>query len=375
MILKGGKVLNKNFIFEKEKDLYIKNGKITDAYECDEVIDVTELTVIPGLIDTHIHGYGGKNMVTNDVEELNFISEELLKQGITSFLATTTTLPKEDLIGSINTINKAMESGTDGAEILGIYMEGPYICMKYKGGMMPSAVREFSKDEFDSFVKAGKGNIKIITIAPDIEENFKHISDITDSGIIASIGHTDADGETVDKSIEQGISTATHLFNAMKGLHHREPGVVGAVLDSNITAELICDGYHVNQKAIRMVFKVLGKDRVIMISDAIPNAGMPEGEYIFEGRTVIIKDGTCKLLDGTINGNINSLFECMRRVVKFGIPLEDAVYCSSYTPAKRLGIESQKGSIEPGKDADLVVMDDYMNIKYVIKNGIIKYKA
>ena len=374
MLLKGGKVLNKDFIFE-EKDLCINDGKISDKSTTDEELDISGLMVIPGLIDTHIHGYGGKYAVTDEKEDLNFISKKLIEQGVTAFLPTTTTLPKEDLIHAIEVINSAIDDGTDGADILGIYLEGPYICMKYKGGMMPSAVREFDKDEFDSFVEAGKGNIKIITIAPDIEENFKHIKHITDKGIIASIGHTDATADIVDKSIEAGMTTATHLFNAMKGLHHREPGVVGAVLDSHITAELICDGHHVNQKAIRMVYKVLGKERLIMVSDAIPNAGMPDGEYIFEGRTVVIADGMCKLLDGTLNGNINSLFECLRRTVKFGVPLEDAVYCSSYTPAKRLGIENKKGSIDIGKDADLVVIDNDMNIKYVLKDGVIKYKA
>lgn len=374
MLLKGGKILNKDFIFE-EKDLCIDNGIIAEESTTDDVLDISGLKVIPGLIDTHIHGYGGKYAVTDEKEDLNFISKKLVEQGVTAFLPTTTTLPKKDLIRSIEVLNSAIEDGTEGADILGIYMEGPYICMKYKGGMMPSAVREFDKDEFDCFVKAGKGNIKIMTIAPDIEENFKHIKDVTDSGIIASIGHTDATADIVDKSIEAGMTTATHLFNAMKGLHHREPGVVGAVLDSHITAELICDGHHVNQKAIRMVYKVLGKDRLIMVSDAIPNAGMPDGEYIFEGRTVVIADGMCKLLDGTLNGNINSLFECLRRTVKFGVPIEDAVYCSSYTPAKRLGIENKKGSIDIGKDADLVVIDDDMNIKYVLKDGVIKYKA
>ena len=374
MILKGGKILNKNFIFEN-KDLFIQDGKIAFEGDSSEVVDISGLTVIPGLIDTHIHGFGGKNVVTNDKEDLNEISQTLIKQGVTAFLPTTTTLPKEDLIDSITVLNSAIEQVTDGAEILGIYMEGPYICMKYKGGMMPSAVREFDKEEFDCFVEAGKGNIKIMTIAPDIEENFKHIKDIANSNIIASVGHTDANADVVDAAVEEGITTATHLFNAMKGLHHREPGVVGAVLDSHITAELICDGHHVNQKAIRTAFKALGKDRLIMVSDAIPNAGMPDGEYIFEGRTVIIADGMCKLPDGTLNGNINSLFECLRRTVKFGIPLEDAVYCSSYTPAKRLGVEDKKGSIDAGKDADLVVVDDQLNIKYVFKNGVMKYKA
>ena len=159
----------------------------------------------------------------------------------------------------------------------------------------------------------------------------------------------------------------------MRGLTHREPGVPGAVFDSGITAELICDGYHIDEKVIRMCYRLLGRERLILISDGIAYAGMPDGEYVMQGAAVKIENGTCRLLDGTLNGNINSLFECVKRAVGFGIPFEDAVYCASFGPARKLGIDGTKGSIDTEKDADLIVMDEAFHVKYVLKKGRIVY--
>lgn len=373
MLLKNCKILNENFILE-DKDIYIKDGKIAFSGEDTDALDLTGLTVIPGLIDIHAHGYNGKHTPECTYEELNVLCSEVIKQGITGMLATTSSMTKEQYKFAVTTAKEAIEKGTDGTEILGIYLEGPYLNAEFKGGMIEKNIRKFDKDEFLEIVKLSGNNVKIITIAPEIEGNLEGVKTIVESGVIASIGHTGATADEAAAGIEAGISNATHLFNAMTGLKHREPGVVGAVLDSDITAELICDGYHVNEKVIRTAYKVLGRDRLILISDMVPAAGLPEGRYESEGRVIIIKDGTVRLEDGTIDGNINCLSECVRRVVKFGIPFEDAVYCATYNPAKRIGVEDRKGSIAEGKDADLVVLDDSLDIKYVIKNGEIKYK-
>ncbi len=373
MLLKNGKILNKDFKIEK-KDVYTENGKIAFSGNSDDVIDIAGLTVIPGLIDIHAHGYNGKHTPECTYDELNGMCSEVIKQGITGMLATTSSMTNEQYKFAVTTAKEAMEKGTDGTEILGIYLEGPYLNAEFKGGMLEKNIRKFDKDEYLELVELSGNNIKVITIAPEIEGNLEGVKTIVESGVIASIGHTDATADEATRGIEAGISNATHLFNAMTGLKHREPGVVGAVFDSDITAELICDGYHINEKVIRTAYKVLGKDRLILISDMVPSAGLPEGRYEFEGRTIIVKDGTVKLLDGTIDGNINCLSECVRRVINFGIPFEDAVYCATYNPAKRIGVEDRKGSIAEGKDADLVVIDDAFDIKYVIKNGEIKYK-
>lgn len=374
MLLKGGKFLNKNFKLEKNQ-LYIKDGCIASESTDGEVLDITGLTVIPGLIDIHIHGFAGKNFACADYDTLNEISAELLNCGITSVLPTVSTRPHEKTASALTVLNKAIESGTVGSEFLGVNMEGPYLNIEKKGGMLYKYIRPFNNEEFEGYVKASGNNIKIMTLAPEIKENFNGIKSLLENNIIPSIGHTVATAEETDRSINEGISHTTHLFNAMIGLNHREPGVPGAVFDSDITAELICDGYHINEKTIRMVYKLLGRERLILISDAVTLAGLPDGVYDFDGQITTKKDGCCTLPDGTINGNVNDLFECLRRAVKFGIPFEDAVYCASYTPAKRIGAQDRKGSIDIGKDADLVIVDDALNVKYVIKNGVIKYKA
>lgn len=373
MLLKNGKILNENFKIEK-KDIYTENGKIAFSGNADDVIDITGLTVIPGLIDIHAHGYNGKHVPECTYDELNELCCEMIKKGVTGLLATTSSMTNEQYKFAVTTAKEAIEKGTDGTEILGIYLEGPYLNTECKGGMLEENIRKFDKDEYLELVKLSGNNVKVITIAPEIEGNLEGVKTIVESGVVASIGHTNATADEATAGIEAGISNATHLFNAMRGLKHREPGVVGAVFDSDITAELICDGYHVNEKVIRTAYKVLGRDRLILISDMVTAAGLPEGRYESEGRTIIIKDGTVRLLDGTIDGNINCLPECVRRVIKFGIPFEDAVYCASYNPAKRIGVEDRKGSIAEGKDADLVVVDDSFDVKYVIKNGELKFK-
>lgn len=371
MQLQGCWVLNENFEKEK-KNVYIKDGKLTFSKIDGDVLDLTGLTVIPGFIDIHMHGFMGYNPSFATYDELNSMCSELIKVGVTGITPTTTTLPKDALVNALKTISHAMENGTDGAEILGIYMEGPYLSQTFKGAMRPGDLRSFSKSEFDEFLKAADKKIKIMTLAPEIKENFDGIKVLLKNGVVPSIGHTDANASKIEEAISEGMSNATHLFNAMRGLAHREPGVVGGILDSGITAELICDGEHINEKVIRIAYKVLGADRLILISDTMPYAGMPDGNYDFDGQECIIKDGTCRLPNGTLNGNINSLFECVKRCVqRFGIPFEDAVKCASYNPAKRLGVEDRKGSIAEGKDADLVVIDDDFNIRFVIKNGII----
>ena len=374
MILKGGKILNKEFTIEYS-DLYIKDGLIADDSSDNEVLDISGLTVLPGLIDIHIHGFAGGNIASTDSKVLNNISTELLKRGVTSIVATVSTRSHEECCEVLSALRDSIKNGTDGTEFLGVNLEGPYLNINKKGGMVPQHIRPFNKAEFDQYLKISDNNIKLITIAPEIEENFNAIKYITEKGVIASIGHTEATAEETERAIKMGISHANHLFNAMTGINHREPGAVGAVFDSDITAEIICDGYHINQRVLRMAYKLLGRERLIFISDTILLGGLPDGTYIFDGLKTLKKGDSCTLEDGTINGNANDLFTCVKRLVSFGIPLEDAVYCSSFTPARRIGVLDKKGSIEIGKDADLVIVDDELNVKYVIKNGIIKYTA
>ena len=372
VILRNCTVLNDNFQIER-KDIRIVNGKISFG-ECspfEDSIDLAGLTVIPGLIDIHIHGFMGVNVSIANTDDLKYMRRQLLLNGITAFTPTTSTLPGDVLNNALKTIRASSEGSDDGAEIVGVNMEGPFISKAKKGAMNEQYIRPFSESEFLEFTASSGEMIKLMTLAPDVHENLRGIDILRKNGVVPSIGHTNATADEVDNAIRIGMLHTTHLFNAMRGMSHRDPGVVGSVFDSNITAELICDGVHVNEKVIRIAYKILGRDRLILISDAIPLAGMPDGEYEFDGQRTIIGNGISKLPNGTINGNINSLFECVRRCVKqFGIPFEDAIYCASYAPAKRIGIQDRKGSISEGKDADLIVIDGDFNIKQVYRSGI-----
>lgn len=374
MKLKGGNILNSRFEIEK-RDLYIKGGKIFfDSPESSdsnnrEILDITGLTVLPGLIDLHIHGYKETDIASAGKEELETLCSDLLREGTTSFLCGLAANAHENTLESLKVVSEYRKNQSAGAEILGFNMEGPYLSKEKKGAIPEKYIRKANSKELREFCEAADNQIKIMTIAPEIPENLECISELTARNIIPAIGHSNATAAETEKSIEKGLSHATHLFNAMRGISHREPGIPGAVFDSDMTAELICDGFHVNEKIIRMTYRLLGKERLILISDNGQMSGSADGEYVVNGLTTIIKDGTCKLPDGTLKGNYSSLFECVRRAVRFGIPFEDAVYCASYSPAKRIGAEQKKGSIDIGKDADLLVVDDELTPRHVIKNG------
>ena len=369
MRLAGGKILNSDFVLE-ERDLYIENGRLGFSGDDENTLDISGLTVIPGLIDVHIHGFGGIDLTGATAAEVQRVCSELVKFGITSFAATTLTTDTEIMQNSLETLGSAVEKGTSGSEIVGINMEGPFISPERHGAMDKKHFLPFDERVLDEFIFRSKNNIKIMTIAPEIKANFDGISLIRERGIVASIGHTNASSDTVAAAINEGATHATHLFNAMSPLGHREPGAVGALLDSDVTVELICDGKHIDSRVIRLVYNLVGRERLCIISDDVSTAGMPDGEYEIQGQRVVIKDGTCTLLNGTLYGNVNSLFECVRRSVKsFGIPFEDAVYCASAVPSRILGIADKKGRIDEEMDADLVIINDDFEIKYVIKNG------
>ncbi|MBQ5884960.1 MAG: N-acetylglucosamine-6-phosphate deacetylase [Clostridia bacterium] len=369
MRLAGGMVLNSDFVLEK-KDLYINNGRLGFSGDDDNTLDISGLTVIPGLVDLHIHGFGGIDLTGATADGVERVCRQLVKCGVTSFAATTLTTDAEIMLMSLETLGTAIEKGTSGAEIVGINMEGPFISPERHGAMEKKHFLPFVEKVLDVFIARSRNNIKIMTVAPEIEANLNGIPTIRDRGIVVSIGHTSASADLVAAAIEKGATHATHLFNAMSPLGHRDPGAVGAILDSDVTAELICDGKHIDSRVVRLVYKLIGRERFCIISDDVSTAGMPDGEYAIQGQRVVIKDGTCTLTDGTLYGNVNSLFECVRRSVKdFGIPFEDAVYCASAVPSRILGIADKKGRIDEGMDADLVIINDDFEIKYVIKNG------
>lgn len=336
-------------------DIYIKDGKISEKSDDGIIIDANGKRVIAGLIDCHLHGFYGLDV--SDLK-LNEMSIALAKAGTTCWLPTTMT----DSIENLQKITSA-PIDTDGAVIAGFHLEGPYISKKRKGAQNEDFIKKPDIKEFKSFK-----NVLKVTVAPEVDgmEEF-----IRKSDCLVSIGHTDCDYDTALKAIEAGANCLTHTFNAMPPMLHRASGPIGAALEKEIYAEVICDGNHVSKAAILALYKMFGSDRLILISDTIRPAGCPDGEYNSGGLKVIMKNGVATLEDGTLAGGSQPLLFGVKKAVEFGIDFYEAVKMATETPAKSLGLN--KGKIEIGYDADLVILnDDFTVYKTIIGGKIFK---
>ena len=331
------------------KDIRIENGKFAEIGKINEDgIDLQGQTVIPGLIDIHTHGAVGVD--TMDGKDIEKISEYLLENGITSWLPTTMTVSMEDIKRVTDTIPE-----TKGAKILGYHLEGPYISKNRKGAQNEKYIKNPDIKEFESLK-----NIKMVTLAPELSGSMEFIQNCK---AVVSIGHTDSDYKTAINAIKNGAKCLTHTFNAMPPLNHRTPGPIGAAIDENIYAQVICDGLHIHKSVIKMLYKTFGADRMILISDSMRATGLSDGEYEFGGQMIDVVGGIARTKDGALAGSTSNLMDCVKKAISFGIPKADVIKMASETPAKLLGIK--KGKIEVGYDADFVVVDDEMNVKAV----------
>lgn len=359
----------------REGSIAIKDGLFAEPAENPgKIIDGQGCYAIPGLIDIHFHGCMGYDFCDGTQEALREIARYEASVGVTGMAPATMTLPAEQLEEILS--NAAAFSADSGknpgeAELLGVNMEGPFISKHKKGAQDDTYIIPSDVELFHRFQRAAEGLVKFIAVAPEVEGALAFVDRVKDEAVV-SLAHANADYDEALAAFQRGASHAVHLFNAMPPFGHREPGVVGAVADSHhVTAELICDGIHIHPSVVRAAFKILGENRIILISDSMRAAGMPDGTYTLGGQAVQVTRGRAVLVSsGALAGSASNLMECMKTSVKeMGIPLETAVACASENPAKRLGEYGRRGSITFGKKADLVLLDRDLNVKCVMKDG------
>lgn len=375
----NGRIILKDRILDGYALLYsdvIEGIVPAEALSSDcEIIDANGGFIAPGLIDMHIHGYLGKDVCDGEEESIRVISKGLLANGVTGYLPTTMTEDMSIIRKALEVCRKLKEESKtwEGSAILGCHAEGPFISESKKGAQDAKYILKPDA----AFVKEYADIIKTITLAPEEDENnFAAIREITrDTDVVISMGHTSADYETAMASVSAGVKHATHLFNAMTPLAHRAPGVVGAALNSDISCEVIVDTFHVDASLYNMLWKLKGR-KLCFITDCLPAGGLPEGEYTLGGQKIIYKGIVCRLEDGTVAGSVLKLNKGVWNVyTNSDIPLYECVNCASLNIATTLGIEKTKGSLEIGKDADIIITDGEFNIEKTIIGGCIRYES
>lgn len=344
--------------------------------EYDELIDLSGKWVAPGLVDTHIHGFKNHDVMDNDADGLKVMSEALLSCGVTSFLPTTLTSDHKRLKEVATTIGK-VKNQVNGAKIQGIYFEGPFFTEEHKGAQNPGYFSDPSIEVFHEWQDASGGMIKKIALAPEREGVKEFVQQVTNEGVVVSLGHSNATLAQAKEVVESGASVFVHTYNGMRGLNHREPGMVGAALSlEHVFSELICDGHHVHPTAAEILMDSTGRDHVALITDCMMAGGMPDGEYMLGEFKVTVKDGTARMQEGNLAGSILKLKEAVKNVVEWGIATpSEAIMMASYVPAVSCKIDDVCGVIKPGRAADFIVLDKSLNLEATYLDGECRYEV
>lgn len=365
MILKNGRIFQPDGTFLSGDMAF--EGTITAIGTVDGPadIDAEGCYVVPGLIDIHTHGAVEEDASDGSVEGLTKMSRYYAEQGVTSWCPTTMTLKEETLTPAMHAIR---DFKSEGARCAGIHLEGPFLCYEKRGAQAAENLHKPDIEMFKRLNDASGGQIRLVTVAPEEEGAMPFIQEISRICTV-SLGHSVADYDTAMQAYACGASHTTHLFNGMNPLHHRKPSIIGAAFDAGATVELICDGLHIHPSVIRVVHQLFGR-RLTLISDSLRCAGMPDGEYTLGGQPIVMRKGKATLTDGvTLAGSSISVLHAVQNVVRFGVPLADAITAATLVPARVIRQERTIGSLEPGKYADFLLLDSELNLKAVYIGG------
>ncbi|MBE6908676.1 MAG: N-acetylglucosamine-6-phosphate deacetylase [Ruminococcaceae bacterium] len=349
----------------------VENGRfaeVPDTVPEGDGADLGGAFVVPGLVDIHTHGNSGADFSDGDADGLARMGAYYAKNGVTSFAATSMTLPFDELQRAFGTAAAYRRQEAVGrARLIGIHMEGPFFSEKKKGAQNAAYLRAPDFEMFRALNDGCGGLIRIVDVAPELA-GAAEFTRRAASVCTVSVAHTASGYEDACAVFDAGASHLTHLFNAMPPIHHREPGVIGAAAERDVYAELICDGLHVHESVVRMAFRLF-PERLCLISDSVRCCGMPDGNYTLGGQEVFLRDRRATLADGTLAGSATNLWDCLRNAVRFGIAREEAVAAATIVPARSIGMADEIGSIEPGKRADFVVCDDSLRRRVVYIGG------
>lgn len=375
-VIANGRIYTENETIEQGY-IVIENGKIIQIAEGEyqgdlTTIDVKGQHVLPGFIDIHMHGGYGEDAMDASFEGLKHLSESLLSEGTTSFLATTMTQSDENIIKALKNIvdYQEQQDSLNAASIVGIHLEGPFISEYKVGAQNPAYVQRPSVEKVQQFQEIANNQIKVMTFAPEVEGADETLSTLHDQ-INFSIGHTVATFDEVNEAVAQGAKHVTHLYNAGTPFEHRNPGLSGAAwLNDELSTESIVDGIHSHPASVKIAYKQKGNKRFFLITDAMRAKGMPDGEYDLGGQNVVVKGSEARLASGALAGSILKMNEGLKNLIAYtGAPLDDLWRVTSLNQAIALKIEEDKGSIAIGKDADIVVVDDDIQVLTTIKSG------
>lgn len=372
---KAKKIFLENEILE-DSFMEVEDGKIKGFFKeiADDYIDYSNFYIAAGFVDTHIHGYKNADIMDAKPGNLNIISKGILEMGVTSFLPTTLTASFEQLNSACEIVGLEADK-VEGAKVRGIFLEGPFFTEKFKGAQNKAYMSDPDIEKLKKWKELSKGLVNKIAIAPERDGAVEFIKKAKEMGVYVALGHSDATYDKALNAVNAGANIFIHIFNGMRGLHHREPGMVGAALNTDTVAEIICDGHHVNPVSAKIVMDHKGRDKVALITDCMRAGGMPDGDYYLGEFPVKVANGTARLLDESLAGSVLDLKQAVKNVYDWNLAtVREAIDMATVVPAKSVGIDDVCGILREGREADFIVLDGSLSLKKTYLDGKLVYE-